>query len=119
MFAYVVGELAADDEGNVPTLSFSNYQSVGPQDEIYIQAATDADGSHAVAFNVKVPNADSRVMISLRAVDGAATAKVASGSNAIEFAINTATEQYYDITPYLDIDSSTGCLLYTSPSPRD
>ena len=47
-------------------------------------------------------------MISLRAVDGATTAKVASGDSAIEFAINTATEQYFDITPYLDIDTSTG-----------
>lgn len=108
LFAYVVGELAADADGNVPTLSFGNYQSVGPQNEIYLQSATGATDSHAVAFNVTVPNADSRVMISLRAVDGATTAKVASGANAIEFAINTATEQYFDITPYLDIDATTG-----------
>ncbi len=109
LFAYVVGELEADAEGNIPTLSFSNYQSVGPQNEIYLQSATGAADSHAVAFNVTVPNSDSRVMISLRAVvGGATTAKVASGGNAIEFAINTATEQYFDITPYLDIDTSTG-----------
>ena len=104
LFAYVVGELEADEEGNVPTLSFGNYQSVGPQNEIYLQS-TD---SHAVAFNVTLPNSDSRVMISLRAVDGSTTAKVASGANSIEFAINTATEQYFDITPYLDVDTSTG-----------
>lgn len=108
LFAYVVGELSADEDGNVPTLSFGNYQSVGPQNEIYLQSATGGDNSHAVAFNVAVPNSDSRVMISLRAVDGATTAKVASGDNAIEFAINTATEQYFDITPYLDINTSTG-----------
>lgn len=108
LFAYVVGELSADEDGNIPTLSFGNYQSVGPQNEIYLQSATGGDDSHAVAFNVAVPNADSRVMISLRAVDGATTAKVASGDEAIEFAINTATEQYFDITPYLDIDTSTG-----------
>ena len=108
LFAYVVGALQADDEGNIPALSFGNYQSVGPQNEIYLQSATGGDDSHAVAFNVTVPNSDSRVMISLRAVDGATTAKVASGSNAIEFAINTATEQYFDITPYLDIDTTTG-----------
>lgn len=108
LFAYIVGALGADEDGNIPTLSFGNYQSVGPQNEIYLQSATGNSDSHAVAFNVKVPNADSRVMISLRAVDGATTAKVASGDSAIEFAINTATEQYFDITPYLDIDTSTG-----------
>ena len=108
LFAYVVGELEADEEGNVPTLSFGNYQSVGPQNEIYLQSATGAADSHAVAFNVTVPSSDSRVMISLRAVDGATTAKVASGGNNIDFAINTATEQYFDITPYLDINTSTG-----------
>lgn len=108
LFAYVVGELDADDEGNVPTLSFANYQSVGPQHELYLQTATDSEGSHAVTFNVNVPNSDSRVMISLRAVDGATKAKVASGTKAIEFEINTATEQYFDITPYLDIDTTTG-----------
>ena len=108
LFAYVVGELSADEDGNIPTLSFGNYQSVGPQNEIYLQSATGGDDSHAVAFNVAVPNADSRVMVSLRAVDGATTAKVASGDEAIEFAINTATEQYFDITPYLTINASTG-----------
>ncbi len=108
LFAYVVGELTPNSEGNVPTLSFGNYQSVGPQNEIYLQSATGGADSHAVAFNVNVPNADSRVMISLRAVDGTTKAKIASGSKAIEFEINTATEQYFDITPYLDIDTSTG-----------
>ena len=108
LFAYVVGSLAADENGNIPTLSFGNYQSVGPQNEIYLQAATGNADSHAVAFNVTVPNADSRVMVSLRAVDGATKAKIASGSKSIEFAINTATEQYFDITPYLDIDTTTG-----------
>lgn len=107
LFAYVVGELAADADGNIPTLSFSNYQSVGPQNEIYLQPATDAADSHGVAFNVSLPNDNSRVMISLRAVNGATTAKVVSGSKAIEFEINTATEQYFDITPYLDVDATT------------
>ncbi len=108
LFAYVVGELSADEDGNIPTLSFGNYQSVGPQNEIYLQTATGSDDSHAVAFNVAVPNSDSRVMISLRAADGATTANVASGDNSIKFEINTATEQYFDITPYLDIDITTG-----------
>lgn len=108
LFAYVVGQLKPDADGNVPTLTFKNYQSVGPQNEIYLQTATGGADSHAVAFNVQVPNSDSRVMISLRAVDGATKAKVASGNKAIEFEINTATEQYFDITPYLDIDTSTG-----------
>ena len=108
LFAYVVGQLDPDADGNVPTLTFKNYQSVGPQNEIYLQKATGGADSHAVAFNVQVPNSDSRVMISLRAVDGPTKAKVASGNNAIEFEINTATEQYFDITPYLDINTSTG-----------
>lgn len=108
LFAYVVGELEADSEGNAQTLTFANYQSVGPQHELYLQKATGSEGSHAVAFNVTVPNSDSRVMISLRAVDGKTTVKVASGENAITFDINTATEQYFDITPYLDIDTTTG-----------
>ncbi len=111
LFAYVVGELEADDEGNIPTLSFSNYQSVGPQNEIYLQPATDAADSHAVAFSVALPNDNSRVMISLRAVDGATTVKIASGSGenakATEYAINTATEQYYDITPDIVVDPTT------------
>ena len=108
LFAYVVGELEAGDDGEIPALSFKNYQSVGPQNEIYLQSATGGDNSHAVAFNVTVPNSDSRVMISLRAVDGATTATVASGGNSIKFEINTATEQYFDITPYLDINTSNG-----------
>lgn len=111
LFAYVVGELEADDEGNIPTLKFDNYQSVGPQNEIYLQPATDAADSHAVAFNVSLPNDNSRVMISLRAVDGATTVKIASKlddvSKVREYAINTATEQYYDITPDLVVNPET------------
>ena len=106
LFAYVTGALDPDKNGT--TLSFANYQSVGPQHELYLEEATGAEGSHAVSFNVTVPDSSSRVMISLRAVDGATTAKVASGENSIEFAINTATEQYFDITPYLDINTTTG-----------
>ncbi len=109
LFAYVVGALKADEDGNVPTLSFKNYQSVGPQHELYLQKATGGEGSHSVAFNVQLDNADSRVMISLRAVNGPTTAKIVSGGKQpIEFSINTATEQYFDITPYLDVDTSTG-----------
>ena len=109
LFAYVVGALKAGEDGNVPALSFKNYQSVGPQHELYLQKATGGEGSHSVAFNVQLDNADSRVMISLRAVNGPTTAKIVSGGKQpIEFSINTATEQYFDITPYLDIDTSTG-----------
>lgn len=109
LFAYVVGALKAGEDGNVPALSFKNYQSVGPQHELYLEKATGGEGSHSVAFNVQLDNADSRVMISLRAVNGSTTAKIVScGKQPIEFSINTATEQYFDITPYLDIDTSTG-----------
>ncbi len=108
LFAYVVGTPKGED-GNAVALSFKNYQSVGPQNELYLQKATDSDGSHSVAFSVQLANADSRVMISLRAVDGATTAKIVSGDeDPREFAINTATEQYFDITPWLDIDINTG-----------
>ena len=108
LFAYVVGT-PKDNDGNAVALSFENYQSVGPQNELYLQKATGGDGSHAVAFNVQLANADSRVMISLRAVDGATTATIVSGTKTPgEFSINTATEQYFDITPYLEIDTTTG-----------
>lgn len=98
LFAYVTGAL--DHYKNGTTLSFENYQAVGPQHEVYLEKATGATDSHAVSFKVTVPTADSRVMISLRAVNGATTAKIASGKS-YQFDINTATEQYFDITPYL------------------
>ncbi len=40
-------------------------------------------------------------VISLRAVNGSTEAKIASGKS-YQFEINTATEQYFDITPYLN-----------------
>jgi len=98
--AYVTGELEPDADGKIPDLSYANYQSVGPQHEVYLENATDK--SHAVSFKVNVPNESSRVMISLRAVNGSTTAKI----NDIDFAINTATEQYFDITPYLTVDAN-------------
>ena len=99
LFAYVTGALDPNKNGTI--LSFENYQTVGPQHEVYLEKATGATDSHAVSFKVTVPTADSRVMISLRAVNGATTAKIASGKS-YQFDINTATEQYFDITPYLD-----------------
>ena len=99
LFAYVTGALDPNKNGTI--LSFENYQAVGPQHEVYLEKATDGEGSHAVSFNVTVPDSSSRVMISLRAVNGATTAKIASGKS-YQFDINTATEQYFDITPYLD-----------------
>lgn len=41
-------------------------------------------------------------VISLRAVNGSPEAKIASGESSYQFEINTATEQYFDITPYLN-----------------
>ncbi len=98
--AYVTGDLAPDAEGNIPALTYANYQSVGPQYEVYLENADSK--SHAVSFKVNVPNDHARVMISLRAVNGTTKAKI----NDIDFEINTATEQYFDITPYLTVDDN-------------
>lgn len=97
--AYVVGSLA-----NGEKLSFANYQSVGPKGELYL------NGANSVSFKITVlPN--ERIMLGLRAVNGAvqninisSTVAVTGGlgtststSHTVD-AVNSATEMYYDIT---------------------
>ena len=84
--AFVTGSLK---EG---TLSFANYESIGPEGEFYLNAGSSSN-TQALTFNAPVISGG-RVMISLRAVNGTTTAKI----NGTEFAINSATEMYYDIT---------------------
>ncbi|MEE1502831.1 MAG: hypothetical protein UGF89_01125 [Acutalibacteraceae bacterium] len=86
--AFVTGSLA-DGE----TLSFSNYESIGPENELYLQGGA----SEGVAFNAPIADGG-RVMISLRAVNGETKVKV----NDKEFTVKSATEMYYDITDALD-----------------
>lgn len=75
-------------------LSFSNYETVGPQGEFYLEA------NQAITFKVKV-NPGDKVMLGLRAVNGATTINVSS-SNSTQtvknIAINSATEMFYDIS---------------------
>ncbi len=103
--AYVINDFTAGEDGSTPTLSFGNYQDIGPQNELYLKnGATDG-----LAFKVSLNTPDSRVQLGLRAVTG--TAKVKIGFDdpntpdvvepSTEFEINTATEMYYDITNYL------------------
>ncbi len=87
--AFVTGNLA---EGE--TLSFTNYESVGPKNELYLKG----NATNGVTF--KTPVADGgRVMVSLRAVDGATTVNI----NGNTFTVTSATEMYYDITELLTV----------------
>ena len=82
--AYVAGSLT---EG---TLSFANYENIGPQNELYL-----ANGkTDALVLNITNLGGASRVQLGLRAVTGTATVKIGGQS----FVINGATEQYYDVT---------------------
>ena len=82
--AYVAGSLT---EG---TLSFANYENIGPQNELYL-----ANGkTDALVLNITKLGGASRVQLGLRAVTGTATVKIGGQS----FVINGATEQYYDVT---------------------
>ena len=91
--AYVTGSLTADENGAIPALAFSNYQSVGPQNELYLEGSKTAT-DEALVLQVSLPAPTSRVQLGLRAVTGTATVKVGSQ----QFTINSATEMYYDVT---------------------
>ena len=82
--AYVAGSLT---EG---TLSFANYENVGPQNELYLENGK----TDALVLNITKLGGASRVQLGLRAVTGTATVKIGGQS----FDINGATEQYYDVT---------------------
>lgn len=82
------------------TIEFSNYEKTGPSNEIYLIPGNN-DG---IAFNVQLANASSRVMVSLRAVNGTTQATI----NGNKIDLTTSNEMYYDITNYLEIDQTTG-----------
>lgn len=108
LFAYITGKLGVDENGNDIELTISNYESVGPKDELYL-----AESTSVVAFKISnfaaIKGADGRVMISLRAASG--TPKLKIGEN--DFAVNSNTEMYYDITDYIS-DDGTVTLQNTS-----
>ncbi len=81
---YIVGS------GSTNEISFSDYESKGPANEVYLTKG------NAIAFTA--PEGYERVMVSLRAVNGATKAKIGSK----EFTVSSTTEMYYDITPYIE-----------------
>lgn len=85
---FVTGSLADGEK-----LSFSNYESVGPTDELYLL------GGKAITFKADI-NKGEKVMLGLRAVKGATTLKITSDktSESVEVSVKSATEMYYDIT---------------------
>ena len=103
--AFITGKpTSSDGEGNVTeaALTFANYQSVGPQNELYLNSGK------AIAFNVDV-NPGEKIMLGLRAVNGSANFSISS-DNADTESVNigsnyegsqpfeSATEMYYDIS---------------------
>lgn len=85
------------------TINFANYEKTGPSDELYLI------NNKAVAFNVRLQNSESKVMISLRAVNGETKAKIGGKENAV----TTSNGMYFDVTDYLDIDMTTGIATVT------
>ena len=95
--AYVTGSLT---DGSA--LSFANYQSVGPQNELYL-----ANGkSDALVLQVSLPAPSSRVMLGMRAVTGTASVKIGTK----QFDINSATEMYYDVTNCVSIENGVATI---------
>ncbi len=92
--AYVTGSFNAGEDGTVPTLSFANYQQVGPQNELYLKSGA----GDALVLMVGV-GTNSTVQLGLRAVSGTATVKIGNK----QFNINSATEMYYDITDCVEV----------------
>ncbi len=84
-----------DADGNKIDIAFGNYQKVGPEKELYLNPGK------SIAFNVTLPSADSRVMVSMRSVTSGAAITVNGGTASI----SSATEMYYDLT---DIVSKNG-----------
>ncbi len=108
-FAYITGKLGVDEEGNDIQLSVSNYNSVGPKDELYLAESTDA-----VAFKINnfaaIKRLGGRVMVSLRAASGTPNFKVGGKTDgtisAKKFEVMSNTAMYYDITNYIEPDGT-------------
>ncbi len=85
--AYIVGQ---ND-----TLTWADYETVGPQDELYLKNGA------SVSFSVTVDQIE-KIMLGLRAVNGATKVTIANSANDAykveNVSINSATEMYYDIT---------------------
>lgn len=97
IFAYIEG--ATFGEAN-----FTNYRNAGPENELYL-----ANGTKGVSFKVNLPEG-AKVMLGARAVSGAP--KLTVNGNAV--AINSATEMYYDITPYLTASNGVATVAITN-----
>ncbi len=89
--AYITGSLA-DGE----SLTFAKYQEVGPKGELYLKTGTNEN----ISFKFK-RSENEKVMLGLRAVNGATSANV----NGTLIPVNSATEMYYDIS---DLITGTG-----------
>ena len=75
--------------GSGVNVSFEQYKQAGPKGELYLNAGK--------AISFKIDRAvNEKVMLGLRAVDGATTINV--NGYAIDKGINSATEMYYDIS---------------------
>ena len=118
IFAYVEGNSYeslnfADYEKIVKTFDENGkllyYKNGGPENELYLKKS---DGTHntAVTFTVSGLTDASRIMVSLRAVNGTAKVRV----NNSEFDVNSATEMYYDITPYLTVENGSATVVISS-----
>ena len=75
--------------GSGVNVSFEQYKQAGPKGELYLNAGK------AISFKIDRA-ANEKVMLGLRAVDGATTINV--NGYAIDKGINSATEMYYDIS---------------------
>ena len=91
--AFITGSIA-----NNETLSFAEYKSFGPKNEVYIK------GGQSISFKIDL-DANEKVMLGLRAVNGKVENVTVSADNggttkSID-AINSATEMYYDVSTCL------------------
>lgn len=86
-FGYIIG-------GQNDELTWANYETVGPQGEVYLNK------NQSITFNVTVDQAE-KVMLGLRAVNGPTSVTIAANDTykVENVPINSATEMYYDITP--------------------
>lgn len=87
------------------TLSFANYNQVGPQNETYLKGGSTGN---ALILKVQLSNT-SEVHLGLRAVNGTATVKIGG----TDFVIKGPTEMYYDVTDCLEVDQNTGMATIT------
>ncbi len=100
-----IASLAYVVRGGGDTLAFADYQTNGPQNELYLKPGSD----NALAFTVQLKGSPSKVHLGLRAVTGEAKVKIGG----TEFEIDSATEMYYDITECITVNPTTGMATIT------